>query len=484
MNQEHYTRSLSHAVGMEKSVLSTFLQEPLRLATAHGLTAQSFYLPAHQTLFDHIATIESNGDKVELVGLVQSLIDAEKLESIGGAAAITEICSYAPTTSYFEQHLRGVHERHSERLRHEAARADLACNFDQGDQLRVQAEKVADLANNGGKANAPQFIHADELEDNVGAFDFVEDVLSDGASSVIYGASNSGKTFFAIDLAAHVATGRKWQGKEVEKGAVLYIALEGRQGAVNRIKAMRRKSILPTGAPFFLRFSPVNLLDPTHPAVISRLIERVTAAAGIPVRLVIIDTLARAMASGDENSGKDMGEAVKTVDAVRATTGAHVCIIHHCGKDAARGARGHSSLRAAIDTEIEVIHPEGDKYRTASFVKQRDLASIAPLCFSLEAVEVGTNRRGKPITSCVVKEEDGIMAHKKGKAGAKAKYNSQMLLDLLPQPTVAAWRAEANKKHGMGEDAFENYKGKCASQWRKEKQGGIVKFTESLLDIE
>ena len=192
----------------------------------------------------------------------------------------------------------------------------------------------------------------------------------------------------------------------------------------------------------------------------------------MPVRFLIIDTLARAMAGGEENSWKDMGEAVKTIDAVRESTGAHVCIIHHCGKDTAKGARGDSSLRAAIDTEIEVIHPEGDRYRTARVVKQRDLATIAPLVFSLEAVEVGINRRGKLITSCVVKEEDGIMAHKKGKAGAKAKYNSQMLLDMLPEPTVKAWRAKANEKHGMGEDAFENYKANCASQWRKERQGG------------
>ena len=30
-----------------------------------------------------------------------------------------------------------------------------------------------------------------------------------------------------------------------------------------------------------------------------------------------------------------------------------VLLVHHTGKDAAKGARGHSSLRAAIDTEID-----------------------------------------------------------------------------------------------------------------------------------
>lgn len=311
------------------------------------------------------------------------------------------------------------------------------------------------------------FTHADDLSDEEGAFDFVEDVLTDGAVSVIYGASNSGKTFFVLDLAAHIATGKEWQEKEVEQGAVLYIALEGTQGAKNRLKAMKLRGILPQRAPFFVSSSAVNLLNPTHHAEITRLIQAVTKEANIPVRFVIIDTMARAIAGGNENSGEDMGIAVETIEAVKKETGAHICIIHHCGKDAAKGARGHSSLRAAIDTEIEVVHPEGDKYRTATIVKQRDLASILPLCFSLDAVEVGVNRRGKPITSCVVKAEDGMMAHTKGKVGAPRKYTCEMVLELLPQPTIAAWKLRAKEVHGMGEDSFSERKRECCDRWQK-----------------
>ena len=319
------------------------------------------------------------------------------------------------------------------------------------------------------------FTHADDLSDTEGAFDFVEDVISDGTGSCVYGASNSGKTFLVIDLGAHVATGTEWQGKEVEQGAVLYVALEGTQGAVNRIKAMRMRGILPEGSPFFLCFSSVNLLDPTHPAELVRMIDEINASASMPIRLIIIDTLARAMAGGDENSGKDMGEAVKTIDAIRAKTAAHICIIHHCGKDAAKGARGHSSLRAAMDTEIEVIHPEGDKYRTVSIVKQRDLPTISPLCFSLDVVEVGWNRRGKPITSCVVKEEDSVMAHKKGKPGAKQKFTCEMILELLPQPSVKAWETAAKEAHHMSPDTFGDRKRECANLWQNVGNQIIVK---------
>jgi hypothetical protein len=326
-----------------------------------------------------------------------------------------------------------------------------------------------------------EFTRADALADTEGAFDFVEDLLSEGAASVVYGASNSGKTFFVLDLGAHVATGQDWQDREVEKGAVIYIALEGRQGARNRIEAMQMRGILPKGSPFYVCSSPVSLLDPAHPEAIRRLIASVEAEAALPVRLVIVDTMARAMAGGDENSGEDMGKAVKSIDAVKESTGAHVCVIHHCGKDAARGARGHSSLRAAIDTEIEITSTEGDKYRTASIVKQRDLAPRTPLCFSLDVVEVGINRRGKAITSCVVIAEDDMMASKgKAKPGPKAIYTCEMLLELLPQPSFKAWQATAKEAHSMGKDSFDGYRGKCADQWEKTRQGGIKKKLEPL----
>jgi hypothetical protein len=313
-----------------------------------------------------------------------------------------------------------------------------------------------------------EYTQADNLVDEEGAFDFVEDLLTDGCASVIYGASNSGKTFFAVDLGAHVATGRDWQEKEVEQGAVLYVALEGRSGAVKRIKAMKQRGILPEGAPFFLCFSPVNLLDPTHPSALKRMIERVSEDALLPVRLVIIDTMARALAGGDENSGEDMGKAVESIDAVKEATGAHVCVIHHSGKDQARGARGHSCLRAAIDTEIEVTHPDPSvKYRTATVCKQRDLAPIPPLCFSLDPVDVGINRRGKVVTSCVVVAEHESMAQVKGKPGMKKQYTCEMILGLLPQPSTKAWLQAAVNAFGMSADTFGDRKRECESQWEK-----------------
>jgi hypothetical protein len=46
----------------------------------------------------------------------------------------------------------------------------------------------------------------------------------EGALSVIYGESNSGKTFVALDKAMAVATGKPWNGKATKRGLVVYVA--------------------------------------------------------------------------------------------------------------------------------------------------------------------------------------------------------------------------------------------------------------------
>lgn len=233
--------------------------------------------------------------------------------------------------------------------------------------------------------------------------DIVEDTLGEGAMSVIYGESNCGKTFFVSDLALSIARGIPWRGKAVEQGAVIYVAAEGAAGIKKRILAYRRQHKIMGAIPFAVVTTSINLLDPkadTAPLIAT--IQAAAAKLGIPVRLVVIDTLARAIAGGNENASEDMGALVANADRIRLTTNAHICFIHHSGKDQAKGARGHSSLRAATDTEIEITRDADASISHAKVQKQRELEGGQQYAFTLESVEVGTNARGKLVTSCVV----------------------------------------------------------------------------------
>lgn len=268
------------------------------------------------------------------------------------------------------------------------------------DGLKAYAEDKA-LA----KPDLP-FVWFSDARPNLEANDFVEGMLTSGSMSVIYGPSNCGKTFFVIDLALHVAWGRTWRGRIVDQGAVVYLSLEGAQGVQNRMNAFAlHHNCGPL--PFVAMPKPVNLLnnDADIEAVI-RLVQYVAAKTGLPVRMIIIDTLSRAMAGGNENSSEDMTALIGNCDKIRAATDAHVCIVHHSGKDEARGARGHSSLRAATDTEIEIKRDPEVTRSMVRVAKQRDLEACDPFAFTLKAVQLGENRRGKPVTSCVVLEPD------------------------------------------------------------------------------
>lgn len=300
--------------------------------------------------------------------------------------------------------------------------------------------------------------------------DFVESILTDGGASLLYGPPNCGKSFWILDLAVSVATGQKFRDEfEVDQGVVVYVALEGSFGVRNRIEALKRAGKMDASTPLFLCFAPVSLLEPGNAARLAESVKQAAAESDLPCRLVILDTLARAMAGGDENSSKDMTLAVASIDAIRAATGAHVCVVHHCGKDEAKGARGHSSLRAAVDTEIEVSRPDGKEISTVRITKQRDLPIGQPMPFSLETVTLGIGRRGKPVTSCVVHHEDSMMASNGKKTGRKLTCSDEEILQFLPVATVKEWQELVESKTGLKRTRFTERK-------RLLEEEGIVRF--------
>lgn len=231
----------------------------------------------------------------------------------------------------------------------------------------------------------------------------VQKLLGEESMSVVYGESNTGKTFFAMAAAFAIATGTAFGQRKTAKGAVVYVAAEAGVSAENRIAALQ-KHHKAAQAPFGLVPCPVDLLRPTGDVqALVELIREYEAKHG-KVRLIVVDTLSRAIAGGNENSPDDMGALVKHLDAIRVATKAHVMVIHHSGKDAAKGARGHSLLRAATDTEIEIANG------VARATKQRDMEMGEPIGFDLAVVTLGQTPEGETVTSCVCLPIDEAMA--------------------------------------------------------------------------
>ncbi len=152
---------------------------------------------------------------------------------------------------------------------------------------------------------------------------------------------------------------------------------------------------------------------------IEELIELLTDAAiefrerGARLGVVVVDTFARATPGADENSSADMGAALSALERIAEALGVLVVVVHHTGKDAARGARGHSSFFAALDTAIELQHDEEAGTRLIKLAKQKDDEDGRSWGFTLKPVAIGKDADGDPVTSCVVEYTDAPEAKSK-----------------------------------------------------------------------
>lgn len=218
----------------------------------------------------------------------------------------------------------------------------------------------------------------------------VKGFLDEGAFSVFYGPSNSGKTFVVLDLAYSISLGRDWSGMKTTKSPVLYIATEGGGGIKKRIAALRQRCDGEIPTDFYISTATIDLRRPDGD--VTAVIE--TARSIGKVGLIVIDTLSRALAGGDET--KDMAALVVMIDKIRETTGAHVLLVHHSGKDEAKGARGGSQLIGAVDTEININRG------TIQVTKQRDMEYGETIGFEIQSTPIGLDADGEVVTSATV----------------------------------------------------------------------------------
>lgn len=230
----------------------------------------------------------------------------------------------------------------------------------------------------------------------------IKGIVETDSLTVIHGNPGEGKSFLVMDLSACVATGTDWHSRRVKKGAVFYIAGEGQSGIARRFKGWElHNSVELTDASLAICTIPVTLDDAATADRVRDSIEAMAREFNESPVLIVVDTLARTF-GGDENSTRDMGRFIRVMDEIRQQWKATVIIVHHTGKDASRGARGSSSLKAAVDTEYNVTM---DDTKTIVFkplkMKEGELAS--PMAFSLTPVELSiTDEDDERVSSCAL----------------------------------------------------------------------------------
>ena len=251
----------------------------------------------------------------------------------------------------------------------------------------------------------------------------IKGFLPKATLGILFGESGSGKSFASLDMCGAICRGLElWNGHRVTKGRVLYVVAEGVSGFRQRIKAYcHQNAIQRIGMDVIYDITP-NLMDT---AQIGALINDVTERE--PYDLIVMDTFAQSTTGADENSGKDMGFALDQCKRIASACGAMVLLVHHSGKDASKGSRGHSSLKAACDVELQVEC--GKDTRSIRTSKMKDGEQGISYIFKLRTVVLDVDEDGDDITSCIVEFKGAGQAktEPKKKTGA----NELAFLDAL-----------------------------------------------------
>lgn len=294
-------------------------------------------------------------------------------------------------------------------------------------------------------AHAPRFrlYTADDLLALPAPEWLLERHLPENSLSVLYGPPASGKSFLALAWAVAIATGQPWLDHATRRGLVLYVSAEGGAGLGQRVQALQAAHALSGAIDLLFVRETLNLLEARDVTALLADLDAWTDTHGTPASgmpqhpgLVVIDTMARCMPGGDENSAQDVGRVIAGADQIRQETSAAVLIIHHTGKSGEL-ERGSSALRGAADSMFLLKSEDG--VLTLECTKQKDAAAIDERRLRLVAVE----------PSCVVEPVEG-------EAPRKATRNTWKVLQALlegfrgGESTVGVWQ----RVSGVPEPSF------------------------------
>lgn len=207
--------------------------------------------------------------------------------------------------------------------------------------------------------NAPDVTKAfirtaqDILMDETKTKYIIDGIFPHAATTVIVGETGSYKSFYMIDVACCIVTGKEFHGHKVQQGNVLYIAAEGFRGYRTRVKAWMEDGNM-TAAPegLFLTVGAIDLSDTKKMEELSLFCEE------HDISFVVVDTLHRCQGGLEENSAADTGIILQNLGKFFNEKGVAVAIVHHSGYTAGRG-RGSSALKAGVDGELILEKLEG-----------------------------------------------------------------------------------------------------------------------------
>jgi hypothetical protein len=245
----------------------------------------------------------------------------------------------------------------------------------------------------------------------------VKNALAAKAFHLVLGAPGCGKSFLVTDLgmtlalaAADPKAAQEWFSMKIKPCGVIYVAAEGQDDFVFRLRAwLNRMSIaLDKPIPFYLIPSAIDMRSDA--AIVETLAQEIAHVSqqcrdefGFPVNLVVIDTVNRALAGGDDAKAEAVGPFIRNCTTIRERCDVAVLGVHHLPKaEGATDPRGHSSLKGDNDGQWLVAGARNGRPNSWAITRLKAGPTGARFEFRLRQEKLGQDSEGDEITSCTV----------------------------------------------------------------------------------
>lgn len=211
----------------------------------------------------------------------------------------------------------------------------------------------------------------------------IDGVLEARAVGVLAGQHSTYKSTVAIDWVHSVASGKPWLGRPVRRGAAVVIAGEGARGLARRAHAWGVEHGVTGGdladLPILWSRAAVQIMDAERMGrAVQTIRETLADRYGVEhPDLVVVDTLNKNFAGGDENSAADISLFFDRLG--RAFPESCVVIVHHFGKDSKKGSRGSSAIDASLDFLYHAEASAGEVILRSQKMKDADRPSAVYL---------------------------------------------------------------------------------------------------------
>lgn len=267
----------------------------------------------------------------------------------------------------------------------------------------------------------------------------VKPELVKGYLTCVYGPPHTGKSFLALHYALEVA----------QEFPVVYLIGENATGYKHRVKSWCDYYGKTPGQIRFIK-QPVQLLDMQQVAKLQITLD------GVKPALVIIDTLSKSYAGGDENDARDMRTFAMACDSLRRLFECTVLVVHHTSR-AGGNPRGSSVIEGDFDTLIEISKTEEKGIVKVECKKQKDAPTFEPKQMKIQPTNEGAMDFS---SSCVIIPAGDGSVETHGQVFSEL---SMKILEVLGMPANKNGESFAGLMNTLAVDYYKNPAAK--QQW-------------------